>query len=303
MRPLNFDIQPSGYLFFAAMCFAFFVHAQEVDMATQGDETEPLNCDEDVAAPIEMPEMPLLDSDHDKQLVVDALRWHQEVAYPICAYSVRTSMPDRPDLVERFTPSEGYEGTWSAISVGNEAPTVEFLERYEHRGERIYPPIPYDDYVDLSSLARVSQTDSEITFSSGSTQEMAREDARMARMVHLIDVNLIIDEESRSLKNIEFNLREPYKPNIFFRMSAFNQRSGLEYDQVVGDWVITSFKMRMNARIIGLRRVNLDLDVEVFDFHCPREIQPREVLCKYQRLESQMLIDGEIEQNHDHPSY
>ena len=303
MKHLTFDVRPFGCLLFGAMFFASSVGAQEVEVETQGEVTEQLNCEEDVAEPIELPEMPLLDSDEEKQLVVDALRWRQEVAYPICAYSVRTTMPDRPVLVERFTPSEGYDGTWSAISVGNQPPTVEFLEQYEHRGEQIYPPIPYNDYVELNSLARVSQTESEITFASGSTQEMAREDPRMERMVHLIDVKLVIDEDSRSLKNIEFNLREPYKPNIFFRMSAFNQKHGLEYDRVVGDRIITSFKMLMNARIIGLRRVNLDLDVEIFDFHCPLEIQPREVLCKYQRLESQMLLDNEIEPNTGQPSY
>ena len=247
---------------------------QDEETAIGHEELELLACEDDELVLPHIPDMPLL-SDDDKNLIVEALRWGQIQVYPICAFSLRTHRDGEPVLVERFTPSEGYEGTWSVVSVGDEAPTVEFIEKYEHQGEQIYPPLPYDRYVNVTTLQRVSQTGTETTFTSTATDQMARGESRMAGMVEFIDVTLIVDELTRSLVSVEFLLRKPYKPNVFFKMNTFQQLHGLVRDDIVGDQVVKNFKMSMEGRILGVRRIKLDLDVELFDFRCLVKSNPK----------------------------
>ena len=241
----------------------------------------------------EIPEMPLL-GDDDKLLVVDALQLSQESVYPICAYSIRSVINDEPSKVERFTPTNDDAGDWSVVSVGDEPPSIEFLEDYEHQGEQVYPPLNYEPFVDFNTLKQESRSDNMVNFVSLANEGMVADDERMHGIVELTDVKLSIDANSRELKTFEVKLRESYKPNVFIRINKFIQQHDLEFDETVGDRILKEFKMSMDGRLMALKRLRVELEVELFDFHCPIEIQPIEVLCKYQQLENETQAENGV---------
>ena len=177
-----------------------------------------------------------------------------------CAYSTWREQ-DESVVEERFDPRA--EEEWQLVSVDGKTPTEGQIDDYAPENRGPHPAVLDFESLEYDEFWPIESDPQSLVFG------FIPKDEDGDPIDEAVRGRMTIARATNELTAMEVEASGPWSPAAFVKMNRFWQKFALAYDEEVDAVVMTAMDMEIKGRAMGLKRINVALNLRFGAFDCP----------------------------------